>query len=309
MKNFAKATLAASVLAISAGASASDMYIDLGDNSYDILSGFGIGTGDADGKTGIFNEFGFSQLRATSVYDFNDSDVGGSFYDTNIPSELAALGIPTSGTALDGLTTVNLTTPTAAQVDIDALSPLAPPTLGTDNEGFINVWGLDVLYHFDGTLTAGGPVYTGGTFEVFFSNPGALGSIADGTKVLGGTLTSSTLNVANLDLFFDLDFALDGFLFIEQGGAFIDAEDVISGGGDLPRLILDTNVAPPIPTADQLLVVDATDNIIGNGNDDLQAVRQANLDGSITAEIPEPGTLALLGLGLFGLGAATRRKA
>lgn len=296
------------LLLASGGASAADMYIDVG--ALQAISGTTYGSdasaplstanNDADTTTGIFNEFGFSQILATSIYDFSDGSPLGSFFDSNIPTELSAAGIPTSGTALDGTTTVNLAMPDcpAGQCDIDALSPLVPP-LNSDAEGFLQSWDLQVAYHFDGTLTPAGPVYTGGTFDVFFNSINAAeGDLADGTLVLSGTLTGSNIQAANLDLFFDIDFALDGFLWIDNGSEFIDAglNDVQSGDPTPATLVLDTNVNPPIPTADQLLLV---------GNN---VIRQTTLDGSITAQIPEPSTVALLGLGMLGLGAGIRRR-
>lgn len=283
------------LLAIAAGmmvaatASASDMYIDVGVNTYD-LGRLNPALADANTATGIFNEFGFSQILATSIYDVSDGSVFGSFYDTNIPAELTAAGVPTSGTALDGVTTVNLVLPNcpAGQCDIDALSPLVPP-LASDNEGFLQTWDLQVAYHFDGVLTAAGPNYTGGTFEVFFND---LVNDANDRLVLAGALTGSDVDLANLNLFFDVTFAEAGFLWVDDGtGTFYDASTKDT------RLVLDTNVNPPIPTNDQLLLVGTN------------AIRQTTLDGSITARIPEPGVLALMGLGLLGLGLSRRRKA
>lgn len=287
-----KTILAASVLTLSTGAMANDMYLDLtnlGGNLHD--SSRFIGTADANSTTATFNEFGFSQILATSLYDMTDGTPLGSFYDTNIPAELTAAGIPASGTALDGITTVSLVMPDCplGQCDIDALSPLVPP-LATDNEGFIQTWDLQVAYHFDGTLDAAGPTYTGGTFDIYFNS--LIDDTYDGL-VISGVLTGSTLNAANLDLFFDITYALDDFLYIDSGSSFLDAADVIANGY-VPTMVLDTNVNPPVPTADQLLLVGTN------------AVRQTTLDGSITAQVPVPGTLALLGLGL--LGASVRRR-
>ena len=287
-----KTILAASVLTLSTGAMANDMYLDLtnlGGNLHD--SSRSIGAADANSTTATFNEFGFSQILATSLYDMTDGTPLGSFYDTNIPAELTAAGIPASGTALDGITTVSLVMPDCplGQCDIDALSPLVPP-LATDNEGFIQTWDLQVAYHFDGTLDAAGPTYTGGTFDIYFNS--LIDDTYDGL-VISGVLTGSTLNAANLDLFFDITYALDDFLYIDSGSSFLDAADVIANGYT-PTLVLDTNVNPPVPTTDQLLLVGTN------------AVRQTTLDGSITAQVPVPGTLALLGLGL--LGASVRRR-
>lgn len=293
MKKTLLAAVMGATLSMSAFA-ANDMYIDLGTNSYDYT--FGTHTADADSTTGIFTEFGFTQLLATSIYDFSDGSVMGSFYDTNIVSELTAAGVPTSGPSLDNSGTVSLVMPdcstTGSQCDLDALAPLVPP-LASDSEGFLSTWDLQVEYHFDGTMTLAGPVYTGGTFTVYFND---LTNDANDHIVLSGTLTGSTLQVANLLLNFELTYAEAGFLYVaNDSGTFVEA-------GVGTKLVLDTNVNPPIPTADQLLlVVDDT----GNPN----AIRQTTLDGTITAFVPEPGSLALLGIGALGMSMVRRRRA
>ncbi|WP_136679362.1 PEP-CTERM sorting domain-containing protein [Neptunomonas sp. XY-337] len=291
-------TFAATALALglSSAANANMMYLDLssfGGNDADTARF--IGAPDANTQTGSFSEFGFSQMLATSIYDFSDGSLLGDFYDTNIASELNAAGVPTSGTAIDGVTPVNLAMPNcpAGQCDIDALSPLVPP-LASDNEGFLQSWDLQVEYHFDGTLTPAGPVYTGGYVNVYF-NDLVLGDGDSSGLAFSADLTGSNIQAANLDLFFDITFAADDFLNIWNGSAWVDAADAVASGNN-PTLTLDTNVNPPIPGADELLLVD--------GN----LIRQSTLDGSITGKVPAPGSIALFGLGLLGLGLAGRRK-
>ncbi len=302
MKNFKKTTMAtaASLLLVSGAVSAADIYLDVGTNAYEVPL---VTANDADSTTGIFEQFGFNQLLATSIYDINEvgesggaADIFGSFYDTNIASELTAAGVPTSGTAMDGSTFVELMLPgcPGTKCDIDALSPLVPPSNGVDSEGYGLTWDLQLQYRFEGTLTLAGPVYTGGYIDVNFND---FNDNANDRTVITGSLTGSLLEPANLNLYFDITFAEVGFLFIDNGsGTFIDAAEGTTSHMDNATFAIDTNVVPPIPTLDQLLVVG--DN----------AIRQSELDGSAVAAIPEPATIAMMGLGLLGLGAAARRR-
>lgn len=298
MKSLSRTSALVAGLLVAGSASAGNMYINLGSNAFDVyVTGFippstVITTAyDANSTTGVFNEFGFNQLLATSVYTLDGSGaLTGAVYDTNYASDFSALGIPRTGIALDGTTTVELKTPLAGQMDLDGLEPVTG--LGVvDGEGFGLTWGLSILYKFNGTLGTTGPSYTSGTFEVIFNDQ--FGSTT--RTVMKGNLTGSNIQAANLDLFFDLTWAETGFLWAQgSDGAYRDASL------SLPSLILDTNVNPPIPTADQLLPIVTADGAY--------AVRQTTLDGTITTRLPEPSSISLIGLGLLGFFGLSRRR-
>jgi hypothetical protein len=333
MKNL-KTLLAVAVLSASSAANAGYFKIDVGTNNYDVsgpsscadltgiqqtlCNGLGgtdqqefldslavtNGTGDLDSRTGAFEEFGFSQLLGTSIYNVNDGSLFGDFIDTNIPSILNAYGVTDdfSGTAQDNSTVVTLNHPLYAQQDIDALSPLAPPTDNTDNEGFLSTWDLTTEFFFEGELTASGPMYTGGYFEVFFHDI----ETDIKTTAFKGEVTGSNIDAANLDVFLNVVEVAPGFLFYseQEGGSFVDVASILASGNDF-SLNLDTNVNPPIPTADQLL------QVVGvNPEQEAQVslVRQSTLDGSVSP-VSEPGTLAILGLSLLGFAASRRKSA
>jgi len=313
MNKLATSMLAATALFAGGTATANEMYIDLGSNAYEVSPPNPV---DADGTTGVFTEFSFNQILATSIYNVGEAgetggtvitDVFGSFYDTNVASLLTANTIPTSGTAMDGVTTVTLVNPiaavgsaTSAQTDLDALSPLVPP-FGSDSEGFALSWDLRAEYTFNGILTLAGPVYTGGTLNIYFNDFGVAGDVL----AISANLTGSDISLANLFLDFDITFALEDWLYVKAGGAFVDANDVLDAGGT-PTLRLNTNVNPPIPVPSQLLVVNG---VLADGvTPATNAIRQALLNGGITAVVPAPATIAILGLGLLGLGASARRR-
>jgi len=155
-------TLAAlAALAASAPASAANVYINLGTN-YDTLPTapfnfntiLGI-TPDADAKTAVFTEFGYTGTKATSVYDLSDGSPFGAFYDTNLKSDLNALGM------------VDLPGPpphplSPGERNIESLNSISAANSGQSAESYGYTWKLMYDYKFYGTLSPFGPQYTSG---------------------------------------------------------------------------------------------------------------------------------------------------
>lgn len=272
---------------------------------------------DSDGNstTGNFFELGLTGTLATSIYTPGLA-LGSAVYDTNITSILNGFGVSgnTTYTSASGVpNSVGLAdTASNPQKNIDSLNSL---DLATETEGLNQAggWRLTFDYYLQGTLTAGGPVFTGGYFNFFYDD---LTTGADEhAQVLRVNITGSSLNLANLDLLgtVSYDFNNDNnflndcttpfcqnFWNFQTGNANWYA---LQGQGIDIRFTLDTNVNPPFPTLDSL-------GVTTNANNQQYWVRQTTLDSSIRFDVPEPGSLALLGIGLAGIGLrlGSRRK-
>jgi len=261
------------------------------------------------GTTSAFNSVGATDLPVTSVYT-NDGSI-------SMGTEAADL----VGTTL-----------AFADMGLGTIGQLAP-LLGTaTTAGYGDDWVLDFSYSLNGVATfvddiaAGGiladgsmdldgngivdvfdaivPTYTGGTFEFFYRLAGdALGT---GTKVLELALTDFA--VAGPSVIFsaaaDYSWYTDGtstlvesFFTDDSGYTFYE---LAQAGGVVPvaeeiSFRADFNVDPNrLPTCADVACATLT--------------RETDLNISGVFSVPEPTSLAILGLSLLGLGVRRKSK-
>ena len=303
MKLKTTALLVGSVFAATANASSFFITVDQDYN------------GDGDAMTGSINELGYTGTLSTSFYADPFLSVGSQVIDTNIKSEMDALGFVNGpSTAVDGFTPLTFKYPTlSSELNIDGLNPLSAfddvENFNTPGSG----WALTYQFKLVGEFTATGVAYNDGYIDVFYNKiPGFDSDLDDAFQTQVGRInvTGSDLSAANLFVYGEFSFDFDGngtddsagdsfiqdfFTDIDTGLTYYDAWSAASPAPI--NFVLDTNVNPPVPTADQLAFTS-----MGG------VMRQATQDGSVTMTVPEPGSLILIGAGLLGLGLSSSRK-
>lgn len=304
---FLGVALAAAFMA--SAANATSFYLDVGAD----YGGIGA-KADGANTTGVFDQATVTYWSTTTVTDANGDGVyspGDTVVGTGGLQNVTQFGVGNAGI------TENLVTgfvPTASIGDPTG------PALNGYNANWLLSFGWNDL---TGVVNAGGGItYTGGTINVFFidsNNPfaGAASTIVLKIAVEGGGINAigQSLNLAGAVSFDGLDpnsalnagVLLADLFNLEDGTSFYDY--LQTNPEVMINALIDQNTEPFFlnGVASNTFGLDEMAAFYG-GIAGGSGVISAQHDGSIVFAIPEPASLALLGLGALALGFVARRR-
>jgi hypothetical protein len=185
----------------------------------------------------------------------------------------------------------------------------APNNLSLFGESFVSgsflTFGVDLV----GTLGTAGITYSSGTLNLW---QGYTDGVTAAEKVMTADFVSGGVTAGNQDILSisgAADILKDGVMFLDINGTPVGFKDYLTTNPltDL-RLVIDQNV---VGGAGSLLAAIGGDVDAGyKGTDNAGTVYvSAQHNASLTFNVPEPTSLAILGLGLLGFAGTRGRKA
>jgi len=163
-------------------------------------------------------------------------------------------------------------------------------------------FGVDLV----GTFGPGGITYSSGTLDLWQG-------YYDGSapeQIMSSTFTSGGLTAGNQDVLSiseSADILKDDVMFFDRNGTPVSFEDYLAANplSDI-RLTIDQNVTGGAAGVAAAVGGSVADGFIAKVGDEVYV--SANHNASLTFAVPEPTSLAILGLGLLGFAGTRRRK-